>query len=159
MSEGRMAERPSAEDERGLRHLLDGTAAVVQANENILRAVQVMREMDSGAVAVVQEGRLQGILTEGDVVARVVLARRNPEKTVVKEVMTRDVQSLSINSARKDAIKALIRNEFRHVPVCDENGSVVGLRSGASLFRSEVGRLGGELDSLESFLTADGLGG
>ena len=152
-------EPPKAKCGRGLDSLLDGTPPVVQASDTVLNAARVMRDMDSGAVAVVQEGNLEGILTEGDVVARVLLARRDPEQTFVKDVMTRNVQSLPINGTRKEAIAALIRNEFRHVPVCDESGSVVGLLSGAGLFRNEVIRLGGELDSLENFLSADGIGG
>jgi CBS domain-containing protein len=112
-----------------------------------------------GAVAVVdREGKLRGIFTEHDAVYRV-LAGHLDLDTRIRAVMTDPVARVPVDTRRRDVLTILVKSRYRHLPVCDDDGTVRGMVSASSVLRREVERLRTQLDSLESFLTADGPGG
>ena len=61
----------------------------VEPNVNVRRAVRAMNDFEIGCLIVVEAGRVVGVLTERDVLKRVVDEGRNPDKTLVKEVMSK----------------------------------------------------------------------
>jgi CBS domain-containing protein len=102
-------------------HSLPGSATV-------LEAACLMSECRIGAVAVVEEGRLEGIFTERDALCRVVVAGHDPGKTPLRDVMTADPETAI---PQMTAVAALLRMRdggFRHLPVV-EDGQVKGIIS------------------------------
>jgi CBS domain-containing protein len=122
-------------------------------------AVRQMTERRVGAVAVVEDGRLVGIFTERDLMTKVVQQGLDPDSTPVREVMVEDPLALPPTAARSLALERMIQGHFRHVPIVDESRRVLGMLSIRHLLQERLEAMKQEVDSLESYLSADGPGG
>jgi CBS domain-containing protein len=102
---------------------------VVAASASVLDAVERMNQLRIGALVVMEEGQVQGMFTERDVLRRVMGEGRDPAKTPVGEVMTTDVICCQ-PSSDLDEISAIMKDRrVRHLPVCDDDGDLLGLIS------------------------------
>lgn len=99
-----------------------GTATVRQAT-------RLMNEHGIGSLLVTSGNRLVGIFTERDVLRRVVAEGRSPDSTTVGEVMTCDVVCCPPDATIENAADIMRRRRVRHVPVVDQDESIVGLVS------------------------------
>lgn len=81
-----------------------------------------------GAILVVENDRLVGIFTERDVLNRVIAARRDPDTTLLAEVMTRNPQTIGIDKPFSHAMHRMYEGCFRHMPVV-ENDKPLGVIS------------------------------
>ena len=101
----------------------------IPAAATVLEATQKMNQHQVGALVITEDGRAVGIFTERDVLRRVVAEERLPANTRVGEVMTREVICVPVG-ADVDEVGAIMKNKrIRHVPVCAEDGRVVGMVS------------------------------
>lgn len=110
-------------------------------------AVRAMNEKGVGALLVMEAGRLVGIFTERDVLARVVDPGRAPGLTSVGEVMTRDVMTVTPDLPVSEAMEIMTLHRRRHLPVVHA-GAVAGMISIGDLLRrvsveqqAEIGKL------------------
>jgi CBS domain-containing protein len=101
----------------------------VSSEASVREAAHVMNRHGIGSVLVVDDGRLVGIFTERDVLRRVVAESRHPESTLVREVMTVDVICCGPNMPADDVAELMRARRVRHLPVIDDEGSVLGLVS------------------------------
>jgi len=124
-----------------------------------MEAVEHMASAKVGSVVVVDDNRLAGIFSERDVMLRVVLEGRDPKRTKVEEVMTSRVHSISIHTTGDEALRIMVQEHIRHLPVVDEQGRVQAVVSMRSLLDEKIKELHQQLDSLESYISADGIGG
>jgi CBS domain-containing protein len=124
-----------------------------------MEAVRTMHEEHIGAIAVVDNERLIGIFSERDLMNRVVLKGRNPEYTLVGDVMTSPVITIPRSLTADDALKLMDERQIRHLPVVNADGKLLGMLSVRSLLHEKVQELTDQLDSLEAYFTADGAGG
>ena len=113
-------------------------------------AARLMAERQVGAVLVVENKRLVGIITERDVVFRVVAADRNPRATRVAEVMTRDPKTLAPDETLGYAMLLMHENGFRHLPVVDR-GEPIGVVSARSALDPELEEFEAEAQRRRSF--------
>ena len=102
----------------------------VSPGASVREAARLMAERNVGALPVVGEGgRLVGILSERDIVRRVVAAGRDPDSTRVSEVMTPDPVTVRPDYTLADALRVMAQLNVRHLPVVDEGGRLVGIIS------------------------------
>lgn len=80
-----------------------------------------------GTLIVEENGYLKGLLTEKDLVSKVMLAGLDPKKLVVKDVMTCDVHVIAAENRLNDAIKRMNDHSVRKLPVLNRVGKVVGM--------------------------------
>jgi CBS domain-containing protein len=113
----------------------------------------------SGSVLIVDGERLVGIFSERDVMMRVVLEGRQPEYTTVEEVMTSSVQTIRPDTTSDAALRLMHQSHIRHLPVIDDRGHVLAVVTMRTLLQEKVDELNLQLDSLEQYITADGIGG
>lgn len=99
----------------------------VEPGTTVRNAALIMKEWKSSAVLVVVRKKLQGILTERDIVFRVVAGGGRPETTPVSAVMTSDVETIEENKPFGHALHRMYEGGFRHLPVIDAKGHPVGL--------------------------------
>jgi CBS domain-containing protein len=125
----------------------------------VQQACETMMAERVGALVVLDEGRLVGILSERDVVARIVVPRRDAAKTLVSEVMTREVRSAKTGMTSDEAMEVMHTGRFRHLPVLDAAGQVVGMLSMRHLLRLRVEELDVTSQTLINYIAADGPGG
>ncbi len=142
-----------------LLKVADVPATTVTKETTVIEAINAMVKNRVGAVAVVDRDYLQGIFTERDVMIRVVQARRNPETTRISEVMTVAVQTASADTSVHQALSQMIEQHVRHLPIIDGNGRILGMLSIRHLLQHRVENLSHELEAVDAYLTADGIGG
>ena len=139
--------------------ILSRPVITIPRTATVLEAIQTMAGAQVGSVVVVDGDRLDGIFTERDVMLRVVLEGRNPARTRIEEVMTMPVQTIPSGTTSDDALRVMVQNHIRHVPVIDRYGRPQAMTSMRNLLQDKVAELNQQLDSLESYITADGIGG
>jgi len=101
----------------------------VSQHANVFEAAVLMNEHKIGSLLVIQDGRLIGILTERDILRRVVAEERDARHTSVGEVMTRDVVCCRLHTDMEEARVVMRDQRIRHLPVMSEQEEVVGLIS------------------------------
>ena len=103
---------------------------LVTAPESMLvgEAARLMKKAHVGAILIVESTRLVGVFTERDALFRVVAEGRDPSKTVLADVMTRDPKSIHPDKPFEAALSLMHDGRFRHVPVV-EDGRVIGIIS------------------------------
>ena len=106
---------------RAIREIIEGHKMItVQENKNILEVVKVMTKYRIGAVPVTNAaGRVIGIFTERDLMKRVVFAGRDPHATLVCDVMTSPVETVSDSTSVAEASEIMRARHIRHLPVVD----------------------------------------
>jgi len=142
-----------------LLKVADVPAITVTKEATVIEAVNAMVKNRVGAVAVVEQGYLKGIFTERDVMIRVVQARRNPEATRMSEVMTASVQTVAADTSPNQALSQMVEQHIRHLPITDGSGRILGMLSIRHLLQRRVEDLSHELEAVDAYLTADGIGG
>lgn len=112
-----------------IRNVIEPRKLVVASPQaSVSEAVRLMRDGKVGAVLVVKEAKLVGIFTERDAVYRVMAENRNPELTLIGEVMTPDPITVSPDESFGYALLLMHEKGFRHAPVV-EDGRPVGVVS------------------------------
>ncbi|MCC6416888.1 MAG: CBS domain-containing protein [Gemmataceae bacterium] len=101
----------------------------VGPEETVYEAAVKMNENKIGSLAVMQEGRLCGIITERDILQRVVADRRDPATTTVGEVMTTDLVCCRSHTPLEEARGVMKNRRIRHLPVVDDQGQLRGMVS------------------------------
>jgi len=112
-----------------------------------------------GAVLIADRGTVLGIFSERDVMLRVVLQGRDPERTPIMEVMSTPVETIARQNSVDDALKTMLDKHIRHLPVIDSEGVPIAMLSIRNLLHEKVEDLTDQLDSLEAYISADGAGG
>ena len=94
-----------------------------------LTAAALMNDQKIGSLLVLNDGRLIGMLTERDVLKRIVAEQRDPNSTRVAEVMTSDVICCRPHTEIEEARSVMKHRRIRHLPVVEDEGVVIGLIS------------------------------
>ncbi len=143
----------------GLLRIARTPLVTVRPETTVMQAVRVMDQQSIGAVAVMDGNDLVGIFSERDLMLRVISERKDPERTLVQNVMTFPVETIHRDCLCDEALKVMLDKHIRHLPIVDRDGSLAGMISMRSLLHNKIEDLTGQLDSLEAYFTADGVGG
>ncbi len=102
----------------------------VEAGRTVLEAARFMMEHNIGALPVLRNGELAGILSERDIMNRVVAVGRTPGTTAVSEVMTANPRSVPADETVEECLFIMREFGFRHLPIMDgkELKGLVSLR-------------------------------
>jgi len=104
------------------------TVSIASADEPVLEAARRMRDHDVGTLAVLDaERRPIGVLTDRDVVLRVVAAGRDPATTPIGDVMSRPAVMVHEETPIEDALARMAGNATRRLLVVDDEGRLVGV--------------------------------
>lgn len=140
--------------------LCDREIAAVGLEATVADAIHKMLDHHVGAVAVVDSDyRVAGIFTERDVLRKMSLSRLDPHSTSVRELMTTPVEMATRGTGPGEALTTMLERHFRHLPVADDGGRLLGILSIRNLLEWRVDDLIRELESLEQYVSNDGPGG
>jgi CBS domain-containing protein len=140
--------------------LCDRDPASIGPEASAADAIRLMLARRVGAVAVVDsEKRIAGIFTERDVLRKLALSSVDPEKTLLRDTMTSAVELATPDTSAGEALATMVERHFRHLPVIDSSGKLLGMLSIRDLLQWRIDDLSQELDSLEQYVANDGPGG
>ncbi len=126
----------------------DEGPATVSLLATVEEAIQTMIDKTVGAVAVVDEqGVVAGMFTERDVLAKFALSGRDPKRTPVRELMSSIVEMGTEETTLSEALAVMLERHYRHMPIVDEQGKVLGICSIRNILEARVDDLLAQLDS------------
>ncbi len=137
-----------------IRDLIQGrTIHSVQASATVMTAALYMTECNIGAVPVMQGERLAGVFSERDILTRVVAAQRDPETTVLAEVMTTEPFIVGPDDPVERCMMAMKQHGFRHLPIC-EGERLVGFISLRDMLLHDLDEKEVDLRMMRAYLNA-----
>lgn len=117
-----------------VRDVMTSNPESCEANASVTDAAKAMAKEDVGPVPVVDGERLVGLLTDRDIVVRVVAEGRDPESTTVGEVASTDLATVSPDEDLDRALQLLVQRQVRRLPVV-EGDRLVGIVAQADIAR------------------------
>jgi CBS domain-containing protein len=124
----------------------------ISPDATVLEATQAMNSHRVGCLVVTQGGAMRGILTERDLLTRVLAVELDPRETLVRDVMTREIVVCGLDACVRELQVAMHERRIRHVPVKDEAGGLCGLISIGDLNAVRADELAGTVEALEMYI-------
>jgi CBS domain-containing protein len=137
-----------------VRHLLEQKDRAVRAvapDDPVLEAIRAMAEHHVGALLVMQNNELLGIVSERDYARKVILLGRSSADTAVREIMTSPVVTVSPLSTLDECMRLVAARRVRYLPVV-ENGRTVGVVSIGDLVKATIEEQQRTIEQLESYI-------
>ena len=100
----------------------------VSPDATVYDALKLMAEKEIGALVVLEDGKMVGILSERDYARKIILKGRSSKETPVREIMTSEVIHASPDQKVRKCLTLMTKHHFRHIPVLEE-GRLVGILS------------------------------
>lgn len=133
--------------------LLEKTNTIysLNAKASVLEAIQMMSEQRIGSVLVMENGHLQGIITERDYARKVILLGRSSADTALSEIMSSPVLTVLPTDTVTHCMTLMTDNKIRHLPVVDGE-EVEGLISIGDLVKAVIAQQQLEISQLQSYI-------
>jgi CBS domain-containing protein len=138
-----------------VKHLLDRKGREiwsVDAGEPVLAAIRMMAEHGVGALPVMQDGRLAGIVSERDYARKVILMGRASADTPVSQIMSSPVVTVTPEERVRRCMELMTEKRIRHLPVVDAGGRLIGMVSIGDLVRAVIEEQAATIEQLEKFI-------
>ena len=100
----------------------------ITPDATVYDALKLMAEKEIGALVVLEDGKMVGILSERDYARKIILKGKSSKETPVREIMTSEVIHTSPDKKVGKCLSLMTKHHFRHMPVL-EKGQVVGVLS------------------------------
>src|ERR1044071_6317560 len=125
-----LMQKKSGPGSRRVRDIMTADPACVMERDSIVEAARIMKSEDAGVVPVIDADRkLIGIITDRDIVVRLVAEGRNPLDSKVNEAMTKHIRSVREDATVDEVVSIMRGANVRRVPVCDDSDRIVGIIS------------------------------
>jgi CBS domain-containing protein len=134
-----------------LRHKGDAVWSV-PPDASVYQAISVMAGKSIGALPVIADGQLVGIVSERDYARKVALQSRSSKDTTVREIMATPVISVTPDQTVEECLRTMTLRRVRHLPVV-ENGKVVGIVSIGDLVRKVVSAQSEIIQQLQEYIS------
>ena len=137
-----------------VRHLLEGKENAlwsVEPDNSVLEVLQLMADHHVGALPVVRDGKLLGIVSERDYARKVALLGRSVTETAVSQIMSSPVITVTRETSLNECMQLVTLNRVRHLPVVD-NGRVVGMISIGDLVKAVIDEQQHKIEDLERYI-------
>jgi CBS domain-containing protein len=129
----------------------------VAADATVYEALQVMAEKNIGAVLVLEQGKLTGILSERDYARKVILQGRSSLNTPVKEIMTQQVFYVRPDQTIEECMALMTDKRIRHLPVLEDD-RLIGVISIGDVVKAIVSEQRVTIQQYENYILGRGYG-
>jgi CBS domain-containing protein len=127
-----------------IKEVMTRDVRACEPNATVAQAAKVMAQEDVGPVPIVEDGRLAGLVTDRDIVVRVVAEGRDPNTTTVREIASTKLVTVSPDDDLDEALKLLAERQVRRLPVV-EGDRLVGIVAQADIARLGKDKKTGEV--------------
>jgi CBS domain-containing protein len=123
----------------------------VHPDESVFGALQMLAQHEVGALMVMERGKLVGVISERDYTRKVALQGRNSKETLVADIMTRHVISVTPNTGTRHCMALMSEKRIRHLPVMDGD-TVLGMISIRDIMDDIIATHESTIAQLESYI-------
>ena len=123
----------------------------ISPDDTVFDAIKVLAEKGVGALIVMKDGKLAGILSERDYTRKVALLGKNSKDTYVRDIMTANVMVISPKTRTRECMAIMSEKNIRHLPVVDGD-KVVGMLSIRDLMNDIIKDHEFTISQLESYI-------
>ncbi|NJC95519.1 MAG: CBS domain-containing protein [Anaerolineae bacterium] len=132
-----------------------GEVYSIARNASVFEALKMMADLNTGALMVMAEGKVDGILSERDGVRRVELHGRSAKDTRVEDIMTSKVLYAQANQSIEECVAIMLDKNIRHLPVF-EGDELIGFISARDALAELVDQQKFMISQLEHYITGGG---
>jgi CBS domain-containing protein len=125
------------------------------SDASVYSAIELMAEKHIGALLVVDDGHLVGIISERDYARKVILMGRSSKDTFVREIMTPSPITIHCDTSVDEALRTMTENRIRHLPVINSAGKIAGMLSIGDLVSWIIGSQDEAISHLEHYISGD----
>ncbi len=132
-----------------LDRICSKTVVTISADATVLEAAKLMQSNHIGCLVVIDDSRPTGILTDRDIVLKLVVREHKPAETAVKEIMTTNPTMVNVNYDLLDAVRLMRSRGVRRLPIVDEHRHLLGIVTMDDVLTAlgaEVGDLAGTVE-------------
>jgi len=140
---------------RLVKHLLEdkgGAIHAIEPDKPVLEAIRVMADKYIGALLVMRDSQLLGIVSERDYARKVILKGRSSADTPVREIMSAPVLTVASTDSVNHCMKLVTDKRVRHLPVV-EGGRVIGVLSIGDLVKAVIADQAQELEHMQRYIS------
>ena len=124
----------------------------IAPNAMVYDAIQLMADKNVGALPVVENGKLVGIISERDYTRKVVLKGKSSKDTPVRDIMTHEPITAHSSDSVSECMRVMTDKRVRHLPVM-EGTKMIGIVSLGDLVMRIISAQTATIDHLESYIT------
>ena len=125
----------------------------ISPNATVLEAIKIMADKGVGALVVAEDEKVVGIFSERDYTRKIALMERTSESTLVSDIMTSKVISVSLNHTVEECLQLMTDRHLRHLPVLDQE-KLVGFISIGDLVKAAMEDQRILIEQLQQYISA-----
>jgi CBS domain-containing protein len=110
-----------------IRELITVPPRIVGPADSVVEAAKLMKGEESGFAPIVESGRLVGVVTDRDIVVKVIAESRDPETTRVEEIGSTRLVTIDPDQDAAEALRLMAAHGVWRLPVVEEDGRLVGI--------------------------------
>lgn len=118
----------------------------------VFEALQLLAEKNIGALVVIDDDEVCGIMSERDYARKIILVERDSRSTLVREIMTPKVRTITRAETVSECMASITEHHIRHLPVV-EDGRLVGLISVGDVVKAVMAEQAFLIQQLEQYIT------
>ena len=143
-------ERKTASTSRRVRDVMTTNPVTVSEKDSVRDAARIMAREDTGVVPVVEGKKVIGLITDRDIVVRLVAEGKDPANARVKEAMSKSVRSVKEDTPINEVLELMSNEQIRRVPVVNQNNELVGIVSIGDIASRdrETGKVGKAIEEI-----------
>jgi CBS domain-containing protein len=129
---------------KSIREVMTTDVRACEPNAVVTDAARLMAKEDVGPIPVVEDGRIVGLVTDRDIVVRVIAEGKDPKATTVGEIASKDLVTVSPEEDLDQALQMMAERQVRRLPVVDGH-RLVGIVAQADIARTGKDKKTGEV--------------
>ncbi|MEM5799574.1 MAG: CBS domain-containing protein [Candidatus Aenigmatarchaeota archaeon] len=119
-----------------VKDVMNPKVIVAKPQATIKEAAEIMSQLRIGCLLVMDDDKVVGIVTESDIIGKIVAKKKDPERVTVDEIMTKNIISTTPDETLDDAAEKMVENKIKRLPVLD-GGKLVGIITATDLISFE----------------------
>jgi CBS domain-containing protein len=116
-----------------VRDLMSSNPRTVDSNASVMDAAKMMRDENIGMIPITDGDRLTATITDRDIAIRAVAEGKDTSSTNVIDVASRELVTIDPQQDLDEALRLMAKHQVRRLPVCEEDGRIVGIVAQADI--------------------------